>query len=73
MYTVIGNRLDHIVKCGNSDRPQKIFIKRDKNWLQNKFASPHKEIIYHRGNTQLITNHAGLQVYTACCQGMQHI
>lgn len=42
MHAVMGNRLDHIIKCGNPARSQKNFIKRPNNWLHNELYSPHK-------------------------------
>lgn len=43
MHTVIGNRLDHIIKCGNPARSQKILIKKPKNWLHNELFSQIKK------------------------------
>lgn len=43
MHAVMGNRLDHIIKCGNPARSQKkILVKRPSNWLHNELFSPHK-------------------------------
>jgi len=43
MHAAMGNGLDHIIKCGNPARSQKIFIKRPKNGLHNELYSQHKK------------------------------
>lgn len=43
MHAVMGNRLDHIIKCGNPGRSKNIFIKTPKNLLHNELYSPYKQ------------------------------
>lgn len=43
MHTIMGNRIDHIMKCRNPARSLKIFIKMPKKWVYNELYSLHKK------------------------------